>query len=240
LSFQGLSEIHNAGFIHLDLKPANVLITFEGILKIGDFGLASPWPAAAGIDAEGDREYIGPEILKGDFDKPADIFSLGLVILEIACNVVLPENGPTWQALRRGDLSDVPSLTSTTSSEAVRDAMGIPLGSEECAGTADGTSYLGTASHPNFGIPKYRPLGEPPCFMVNMHHPSSLDQLVSAMLTPEPQDRVTIGQILEYYGLCWVAGRRRCAATVYEGSWGPDVATTHPACAEDDAVMTDV
>merc|ERR1712093_738574 len=97
---QGLKHIHDSGFIHLDLKPANIFITFEGILKIGDFGMATSWPAQSGIEGEGDREYIGPEILMGHYDKPADIFALGLIILEIAGNVQLPDNGPTWTRLR--------------------------------------------------------------------------------------------------------------------------------------------
>jgi mitosis inhibitor protein kinase SWE1 len=54
---QGLQHIHESGFIHLDLKPANIFITFEGSLKIGDFGLATTWPAPAGIDREGDRTW---------------------------------------------------------------------------------------------------------------------------------------------------------------------------------------
>ena len=42
---QGVKAIHEANFIHLDLKPANIFVTFTGSLKIGDFGLASRWPA---------------------------------------------------------------------------------------------------------------------------------------------------------------------------------------------------
>ncbi|RUS31445.1 hypothetical protein BC938DRAFT_477795 [Jimgerdemannia flammicorona] len=48
---------------------------------------------------------MGPEVLSGQLDKPADIFSLGLTILELATNVVLPDNGPEWQKLREGDIS---------------------------------------------------------------------------------------------------------------------------------------
>src|SRR5687767_4252002 len=55
---QGLKEIHDAGFMHLDMKPANILITFEGALKIGDFGLAQPVTTSEGVDVEGDREYM--------------------------------------------------------------------------------------------------------------------------------------------------------------------------------------
>ncbi|KAG4303320.1 hypothetical protein PCK1_000284, partial [Pneumocystis canis] len=110
----GLLHIHDSGYIHLDLKPANIFISFKGTLKIGDFGMASVWPVPIGIEREGDREYIAPEVLSSQqYDKPADIFSLGLVILEVAANIVLPQNGVSWQKLRSGDLSDAPRLSSS-------------------------------------------------------------------------------------------------------------------------------
>lgn len=60
------------------------------------------------LEREGDREYIAPEILlRGAYGKAADIFSLGLVLLEAAGNVILPDNGEPWQKLRNDDLSDV-------------------------------------------------------------------------------------------------------------------------------------
>ncbi|ORY84344.1 kinase-like domain-containing protein, partial [Protomyces lactucae-debilis] len=110
----GVSYIHDAGFLHLDLKPANILVTFEGVLKIGDFGMSCAWPAPAHTEREGDREYIAPEVLSsGIYDKPVDIFSLGLMIFEVAANIVLPDNGTSWQKLRSGDLSDAPRLSSS-------------------------------------------------------------------------------------------------------------------------------
>lgn len=55
---------------------------------------------------EGDSRYIAPELLQGCFTKAADIFSLGITILELACNLDLPKNGYLWHKLRSGMLPD--------------------------------------------------------------------------------------------------------------------------------------
>jgi mitosis inhibitor protein kinase SWE1 len=230
----GLKQIHDEGFIHLDLKPANILVTFEGTLKIGDFGMAARWPAEEGIEGEGDREYIGPEILMGHFDKPADIFSLGLIMFEIAGNVELPDNGVSWQKLRNGDISDVPSLTwSTETTSIFRDATGNPI--------SDGSSFeeLCTSELGDHGfdddfltsrqlnqpkpqrIARSGELVNPPSFMVDATHPQALDGIVRWMITPEPQHRPTADEILETYGVQFINQRRRAGATVFEGNWGP-------------------
>jgi mitosis inhibitor protein kinase SWE1 len=85
ITFQGLDFIHNANVIHFDLKPANIFVTEEGRFKIGDFGMASLWPrppskelASAGekasFEREGDKLYLAPEVLQGEYSKAADIF----------------------------------------------------------------------------------------------------------------------------------------------------------------------
>jgi mitosis inhibitor protein kinase SWE1 len=256
---QGLKHIHDSGFIHLDLKPANVLITFEGALKIGDFGMATSWPAPTGIEGEGDREYIGPEILLGKYDKPADVFALGLIMLEIAGNVQLPDNGPTWQRLRSGDMSDVPSLTSDTGSSILRDATGLPIDdsdtSMESAMSDDeiecdfgSPTLLGRKRHsiPStrslshnaanlFGSMRRGELHEAPAFMQDMHHEHALDRIVRWMISPNPDDRPEIGQVLDCEGIMWVDARRRAGATVFEGNWGPADEVL-----ADDAEMLDV
>ena len=82
---QGLSFIHAAGVIHLDLKPANIFVTEEGRFKIGDFGMASLWPRPVRKDSlgaeqksaferEGDKLYLAPEVLQGKYGFAADIF----------------------------------------------------------------------------------------------------------------------------------------------------------------------
>ncbi|CCJ29518.1 unnamed protein product [Pneumocystis jirovecii] len=89
--------------------------------------MASAWPVPIGTEREGDREYIAPEVLSSQhYDKPADIFSLGLVILEVAANIVLPQNGLSWQKLRSGDLSDAPRLSSSETVSFIPESVLVP------------------------------------------------------------------------------------------------------------------
>ena len=237
--------------MHLDLKPANVLITFEGVLKISDFGMATQWPAQPGIDGEGDREYIGPEILMGHPDKPSDVFALGLIMVEIAGNVMLPDNGVSWQRLRTGDLSDVPSLTwSSDTSTLARDSSGKPLSQAETSiedfyGSDSGGDDLGSPKYlrqnrqptKQLQFPVYRPgeLAEPPTFMTDAHNQGALDNIVRWMISPKPMHRPIVDQVLATKGVQWVELRRRGGATIYEGNWGPA-----DEILADDAEMIDV
>jgi mitosis inhibitor protein kinase SWE1 len=205
--------------------------------------MASPWPAQAGIEGEGDRDYIAPEILLGQYDKPADVFALGIIMFEIAGNVKLPENGPSWLKLRRGDTSDVASLT-FSESVLVRDATGLPIdesditmdsfcsddeietdfGSPTLSSRKRNVTSSRSLSHDPgnlFGSMRRGELHQPPVFMLDMYHPDSLDGLVQAMLRGEPEERPLIHQVLEAQGIQWVDARRRAGATVFEGEWGP-------------------
>ncbi|KAL7949533.1 mitosis inhibitor protein kinase SWE1 [Trichoderma barbatum] len=233
----GLKEIHDAGFVHLDMKPANILITFEGVIKIGDFGLAQAVSEDVRLDIEGDREYMAPEMLEGKADQSADIFSLGLMTLETAANVMLPDNGPTWVALRSGDLSEVPSLTWTPSSDVQRDALGNPTDSA----TSDDLRTERTRSPGNlFGSFKRSELQQPPEFMIEAFHPSSLDSIVRWMTQQEPEERPRVEEILGLEGMQWVAEHRNAPAIVYEGNWGPSELFPVSIVNDSDLEMTDV
>ena len=79
----GLAAAHEAGVIHRDLKPGNIMIDGRGRARITDFGLAIAGPSAAGETA-GTPAYMAPEQLAGE---PAtvlsDIYALGLILYEI-------------------------------------------------------------------------------------------------------------------------------------------------------------
>ncbi|VDB87342.1 unnamed protein product [Peniophora sp. CBMAI 1063] len=117
----GLAFVHASGVLHLDLKPANIFLTAEGRFKLGDFGMATLWPRAGtpaplpgegaerppGFEREGDKCYLAPEVLQGRYGPAADIFSLGITLLETAANIVVPDQGEQWHRLRQDDLSGV-------------------------------------------------------------------------------------------------------------------------------------
>ena len=86
---RGLHFIQEKGHIlHLDVKPANILIDRQGIVKISDFGISQPSFLLARTvispTQAGTPEYMSPEQLKGKHvDVWSDIYSFGLVFYEM-------------------------------------------------------------------------------------------------------------------------------------------------------------
>ncbi|KAI7900086.1 kinase-like domain-containing protein [Cokeromyces recurvatus] len=69
------------------------------------------------VKGEGDRRYMAPDLLRENFDKPADIFSLGLILLELSTGIILPDADETWELLRIGDFSKQKKALSKVSLE---------------------------------------------------------------------------------------------------------------------------
>eukprot|EP00118_Oscarella_pearsei_P006872 m.32075 g.32075 ORF g.32075 m.32075 type:complete len:287 (+) comp31594_c0_seq2:925-1785(+) len=64
---------------------------------------------------DGDPKYLAPELLQNQFDKSADVFSLGMTLLELSCDIDLPNSGQAWHVLRSGHIPD--SLTQDLSAD---------------------------------------------------------------------------------------------------------------------------
>lgn len=84
---QALSFAHENGVLHLDIKPANVLIDRNGHVKLADFGMATLTSAAGFGGARGGTiGYMPPEQLRGDLvDARTDVFALACVLYEALC-----------------------------------------------------------------------------------------------------------------------------------------------------------
>jgi serine/threonine protein kinase len=92
-----LAAAHKAGVVHRDIKPDNVIIRNDGVVKVVDFGLAKDFserissPEAKTVATVstpglvlGTPQYMSPEQARGQFlDARTDIFSLGVIIFEM-------------------------------------------------------------------------------------------------------------------------------------------------------------
>jgi eukaryotic-like serine/threonine-protein kinase len=88
----GLGYAHEHGVVHRDVKPANLLLRPDGVLKVADFGIAQAADAtrmtAVGT-VLGTAAYVAPEQARGDpVGPPADVFSLGVVLYRLFTGVL--------------------------------------------------------------------------------------------------------------------------------------------------------
>jgi len=95
---EALRAAHAAGIVHRDLKPQNIMVRFDGYVKVLDFGLAKRIPVPRGLPAEstaslgislpgqilGTIAYMSPEQIHGqEVDQRSDLFALGIILHEL-------------------------------------------------------------------------------------------------------------------------------------------------------------
>ena len=96
---QALGHAHQSGFVHRDVKPANIILTPSGTAKLCDLGLAKEIEEGSGDTQEGQTlgtpDYISPEQARGDMDIDirTDIYSLGVTLFHMVTGEV-PFKGP--------------------------------------------------------------------------------------------------------------------------------------------------
>jgi serine/threonine-protein kinase len=106
-----MDHAHRQGVIHRDLRPGNVLVTENGMVKVADFGTSRFLEIAAhGTTVIGSPPYMAPEQFQGKAVFASDIYSLGVSMYQMLTGL-LPYDTPTpsdLERLMRGDLTSPP------------------------------------------------------------------------------------------------------------------------------------
>lgn len=122
----GVSALHEAGFVHRDLDPSNVMVTHDDKIKIIDFGISkkinvahAPAPQVhVSGNMMGKVDYAAPEMIRGDVPNhnfSTDIYALGIMAYQL-CTGKLPFSGTRDEVARCqmevpvpvGDITDEP------------------------------------------------------------------------------------------------------------------------------------
>ena len=120
---QALHAAHQAGLVHRDIKPGNLLITPDGTVKITDFGiarLADQVPLTATGQVMGTVQYLAPEQAGGKPASPlTDVYSLGIVAYEALAGK-RPFRGESQVAIAMAQIKEKPPELPSSIPEPVR------------------------------------------------------------------------------------------------------------------------
>lgn len=101
----GIMALHDAGYIHRDIDPSNIMVTKDGKIKLIDFGIAKKVDGLKTHDRNlttagqfmGKPQYAAPELIIGDLknqNKPTDIYAIGVLLFQLIVGH-LPFEGPS-------------------------------------------------------------------------------------------------------------------------------------------------
>lgn len=119
-----IQNAHENHIIHRDIKPHNILVTADGVVKVTDFGIARAVSSATVThtgDIVGSVHYLSPEQAKGiQSNERSDIYSLGIVLYELLTGKV-PYDGETPIAIALKHLQQDPEPPSKLNPRISRD-----------------------------------------------------------------------------------------------------------------------
>ncbi len=112
----GIGFAHRAGLVHADVKPQNMLVTTEDVVKVTDFGIAQALSDSQPGEKQqvvwGSPHYFAPEQARGEKPTPAsDVYSIGILLFEMLTGR-LPYTGANQQELALAHIRDrIPMVT---------------------------------------------------------------------------------------------------------------------------------
>ncbi|HTL53688.1 MAG TPA: serine/threonine-protein kinase [Planctomycetota bacterium] len=119
---RGLEYAHNKkdrdgkplGVVHRDISPKNVMINYEGVVKLTDFGIAKAKAVMEQDEGEvlmGKVEYMSPEQANyGETDRRSDLFSLGIVMFELLTGHHIFESEDIYETLDNVKFAPIPDI----------------------------------------------------------------------------------------------------------------------------------
>ncbi len=133
----GLNYLHRQMHqVHRDLKPANVLVSKAGAVKISDFGISSQLENTAALCSTfiGSACYMSPERLTNEtYSYSADIWSFGLIMLELACGrYPYPAAESYFKLLQNITVDDAPTLPEGDFSDGFAEFLNLCLDKVSC------------------------------------------------------------------------------------------------------------
>jgi len=121
-----VDHAHRQGVLHRDLRPSNVLVTDNGLIKVADFGTSRFLEIAAhGTTVIGSPPYMAPEQFQGKAVFASDIYSLGVTMYQMLTGT-LPYETPSpsdLDRLMRGDLITAPRLRNPKIPKSINDIV---------------------------------------------------------------------------------------------------------------------